>query len=304
MRFFSKRETPVQNLALIALVSGIDALLCLISALLPAAALFLMLVVPFLSAMVCLLCKARYLPIYILVAMGASIGLTAWNLLGAVYYLLPSLLTGTLYGLLWKLKLPLAWTLFLTSLLAFLLFYLSLYVTRLLVNADMVEVLLTMIGRAGDEKARTVFPLFAYGYSLAQIAFMHLFCALQAKRLGASYATADRLRFLYAPLAFLFCGTAIGIAFIHAKTAYFLLGCGLFWTVFSFGNLFPSFHRLTLLPMGIGAFIGIMLFAALYVHLPETAGLVLLGAAPSLAALGSMMNPLFLSLRTKGASRD
>lgn len=281
-------------------MAGIDAILCLVGAFVPLSSIFLMLLVPLVSAAVSLFCKTRYCFIYVLGAIGVSLALSAWNVMNTVFYLTPGLLVGVTYGLLWKAKLPTSVNIFLVTLLSTGLFYLSFLLLRVFFDGvDMVNMLLTFIGRGNDPISRQIFPLFAFGYSLAQIAITHIFLVYELRRMGMDEIEASRLLPFYPLFAALFLALAFGLGFAYLPLAYFFLGLGVYWTVNSALSFYPRLHpfAIVLLVLTLGG--SILLFATLCPKMPNQSGLLVLALPLLCTSLISSLNRLFLRLRDK-----
>ena len=304
MKFFSPRVTPAQNLAFCAFMAGFDALLCLLGALLPLSSILLMLVVPLLSSAVSLFCKNRYIPIYIFGAIGVSLALSAWNIMNTVFYLIPGLLVGVTYGLFWKLKTPATLNIFAVSLLSTLLFYSSIFLLGALFDGvDMINVLLAFIGRGNEPISRQIFPLFAFGYSLAQIVITHIFVVFELGKMGIEEVSEKDHKAHPLVLAIAFLNLSIVFAFLYVPAAYLLLGLGLYWAVVCFLDFYPRLHPLTIV-LFIGLLGGtILLFGGCYKLMPPNTGILLLSAPFALGAILSYLNRLFLRLRDKKGPR-
>ncbi len=304
MKFFAPRETPTQNITFIALMAGFDAILCLIGAFLPLSAVFLMLLVPLVSSAVALFCKGRFLPIYIFGAIGVSLAFSAWNIMNTLFYLIPGLLVGVTYGLLWKLKMPTIINVFAVTLLSFLLFYASIYLMRLLFDGvDMVNVLLTFIGRGKDPVARQIFPLFAFAYSLAQIIITHIFVTYELQRMGIDGVEGGKFVPYYPLVGIVFLGACVGTGFLYVPLAYFLLGLGIYWTSASAMSFHPRIHPLTVVMLALFAGGSVLVFAGLYDKMPSAGGLLLLSFPFFGVCLSSLANRGLLVLQDKKGPR-
>lgn len=299
MKFFRLRNTPVENMTFIAMMVAFDAILSLIAALLPFSAVFIMLLAPLTSAAVSLFCKKRYVAIYLFAAIGICLAVTAWDFMNTLFYMVPAVFTGALYGLLWKFKLPSSANIFFTTLLAFLFFYLSLLLIKALLNADMVTVLLTLIGRKEDPYAQTVFPLFALGYSFAQTGIMHIFLLYELKRLGHEETSDEKLSPWYPLIASVFLISSLICGIFHAKTGYFLLGLGIYWAIFSLVPLFDEFKPLSVALTLASIIGGVFLFAGVFGMMPGQSGLLLLSAPLTLLMGVSALHRVLPSHKTR-----
>ena len=291
MKLFRSRVTPLENLTFLAMLVAFDAILSLVGALLPLASIFIMLLAPLTSASVSLFCKKRYIPLYLFAALGISVAVTAWDFMNTLFYLFPSLLTGSLYGLLWKAKAPSSINIFLTALLSFGLFYLSMYIIKLLLSGvDMADVLLSFIGKKDDPYARTVFPLFIFGYSLTQTALSHVFLLYQLRRLGKEESQEGAFIYWHPVIAVTFSAVAIIIGLFHAKIGYFMLGVAIYWAVFALINALLKPKPFVIAGLVISLFIGALVFAGAYRHMPDQSGLLLLGIPVALLSLTQFLS--------------
>ena len=259
-----------------------------------------MIAVPFIATAVASLCKTRYLPIFVLATFGVCMAVSAWNFVSTLFYLLPSLLTGTLYGLLWKKGVPAPINLFLASVVQFLAFLGTLELIKVLCDGfDMANFLLALVGRGDDSVARLIFPAFAYGYSLAQMAISELFLTIWMERLGKAENKEGFVKRLYPAFATLFLCIAVPIAFASISWGYVLLCLGLFWSVFSYMNFPPKIYPLTCLVLGVSLFASLLLFAFLYSKMPNQTGLILLAIPFGLSDFCVALNDFCREKETK-----
>lgn len=262
MKFFSFRQTPTQNLAFLAFACGINAVVSLIAAFLPLSSLFLMFVVPLTSAFVAYYCKPVYCPIYIIASAAICLGASAWDIASAIFYAIPGLFIGYLYGILLKYRCTSSLNLFLCSILQLGFFYLSLLLIQLILGIDMENALLSLIGLGEKEGAAIGFPLFAYGFSLAEMALTHLFIHLQIERFGVNESKS--IPFL-APLSAIgFAGIAIALAYFYAPISFLAMGASFYWGILSIIELVGKRKNISFLVLGLLEVAGFLLFAALY----------------------------------------
>ncbi len=304
MKIFRTRITPVENITFIAMMAAFNALISLIGTLLPFSAFFIMILAPLTSAAVALFCKKRYLLIYLFASMGICIAVTAWDFMTTLFYMIPALITGAVYGFLWRLRLPTVANLFLCALVSMAFFYLSILLIKGLLGADMVQVLLTLIQRGQDPIAADIFPLFVFVYSLTQVAIMHAFLSSELERLGREQINEGRIVIFYPITGILLLSICLICAFFHAKTAYFFLGIGIYWSFSSILLFLPKFHKLSILLLVLSLFGSVMLFAGVYRYMPGQSGLCLLSAPFMLLCLIGLLNKGLNKLREKKEVTD
>lgn len=270
------RVSPVENITYLAMMVAFDAILSLLATLIPFSGLFIMLIAPLVSASVSMLCRKRYIPIYILGAIGICLAVTAWDFMNTLFYMIPAVCTGCLYGWLWKVKIPPSISIFLTAILSNVFFLLSILLLRALFDGvDMVEVLLAMIGRREDPIARMVFPLFAFGYSLAQTGISHAFLTYEFRKMGVEEAE-ERIEVWHPWIGITFAAISVILGYFYAIPGYFFLGVSLYWTAYAMAYALPNRRAITIAGIVISLFVGVFSFAGLYRLMPGQSGLLLL----------------------------
>ena len=269
-------DQPTKNLAFIAMIVAFDAILSLLSALLPLGAIFVMLIAPLGAAAVSLFCKKRYIGIYLVAAIGICIAVTAWDIMTVLFYMIPALITGSCYGLLWKLKAPVTVNIFALTILASVFFYLSILLIRGLLGVDMVEFLLALIKRSNDGLSQAIFPLFVLGYSFAQVGLMHAFASYQLQRLSIEIVVSPRFDSWAPAITVALAIASFVCGFFYAKAAYFLFGCALYWMLCSLVLFAPKIKPITIAALVFGLFGSVIIFAAAYKLMPGNSGLLLL----------------------------
>ena len=292
MKAFSKKETPVQNLAFCAIIAAFDGILSLISALLPISAFFLMMIAPLLAALVAYFCKKRYYALYLFGAMGVSIAVSAWNFENTIFYLLPSLCAGLVYGFLLRRKSNVALMNFTVAMVQYVFFLLSLLLVKAIYEVDMREVIRSLFGLKSSDLLYDAFPLFALAYSFAVTGFSHLFFSLQAPHIGIEYSEEVRFAWLYPTLTVALSGLCIGFAFIYAKMAYFFLGCAFYWGFAALLTCFPKPHWSAFVTLGVCVFASILGFSICYGSLAKSQALlfsVLFAASMGLASFSDVL---------------
>jgi len=276
VKLFRNRETPNENIAFLAMMAALVAIVSLIAALLPLSSIAVMILVPLFAASVSIFCKGRYIPIFLIGAFGLAMALSAWNFTNTIFYVLPSLVTGVAYGLFWKLKLPSSLSIFLTSIIGFLLFLLSLKLVELFTGINMQSFLLAIIKKEDSPSAPLVFPLFCLAYSVAQIAIAHIFLSFELSRLSVKENADGSLQKFYPLISIGFSILSLICGFFSLKTAYLFLGFSLFWTVASCPIFLKGVHSITWVALGISLFASLLLFAFALPRIEGYAGMLIL----------------------------
>ena len=257
------------------------------------ASLALMLVLPLLSALTAIICKWRYLPLYLVASIAVSTLLSFASFQNEILFVVPSLLLGVAYGMLERSKLGHSISLFLCALLEFALFYTSIAIIKAIYEVDMVEFLLRFIGREKDGVTEIIFPCFALAYAYAQIAILHLVFEFTFSR----FSIQDKVDFLkpyYFIPGIVFYGLCIGIAFANPTVAYVFFGFSLYWTVFSLVSFFQKPLPIPGILLVTSILISILIVSLVYRYMPPQTGILLYGSLFVFANLTSFLNHLLL----------
>ncbi len=276
MRFFSERRTPSENLALMGMMAGLNAIVALLASWLPMSSFLIVLFLPLASALVGELCQGKYLLPYALAASLVALAVTAYDLSGTLFYVIPAIISGTFYGFLIKKKILVAFLLFFSALLSLGLTIAALLAIKALYGVDMLEVGFKILGVAGKESASVIVPALLFGLSLASSALSHFFITILFPELEINYLGTG-WQVLLTPLCGLFFGgLAIGFGFWNLPTAYLLLSFAIDYTVFSFLNI-VRMNKIWFYAVGIVlVLLTFYLAVALYPSMPDGAGFLLM----------------------------
>ena len=215
MELFKKRETVVQNIAYMAIMSAINVIFVLLSNILPVLLFLLVFVLPLTSTVVTLLCKKKYYPIYFIVTMLlcflVSLGFSIFD---TFVYVLPSLITGFIFGYAIEKRIPAIYIVVVSTLVQYCLTILTFFVmSKIVTNLDLLEAIIKAFGLADYEFKAEFTQIFLYIVSLIQILLAFFITSLEIKKLGYSIN-------LYCSLNYILYFTEIAIAIV-AILSYF-----------------------------------------------------------------------------------
>ena len=298
MKFFRPRETPIENLTFLGISSALVALFSLASSFSVIASLALMLVLPLVSSLTAIICKWRYLPLYLLVSVLLSTLLSFASFQNEILFVLPSLLLGICYGMLEKSKCPRALLLFLCSILEVALFYLSIVCIKAFYEVDMVTFLLNMIGKGNSESAVKIFPTFALAYGFAQIAITHLVFMFTFSRFSL-LEKQEFLRPFYWAIGLGLFIIGFVLNFFIESVGYFILGLSLYWTVFALISFFEKPLPIPAILLILSVLLTVLLGGLLYRKMPGISGMGLYCVILGFANLTSFLNDLLLRKQKK-----
>jgi hypothetical protein len=276
MKFFSERKTPSQNIAFLGIASALNAVFSLLVHFVPLSDLAVLLFLPLVSAMVGWLCEKKYLPIYLVAAVGVSLAVTAYDISATLFYVVPAIVSGTAYGFFYHKSWPLPYVILGTAIITMGLNYVSIPLIKLIYDQDIIAFFLNVLSLSSHPYVHDIIPAFLLTYALAQTAISHFVIQGFFARFHLGKEENEKLVLSY-PLDGI-CGVilTISFAFSYPIVSYVFLVIALYFSAFAallFAERFPWWVYLLFGLMELGSLYG---FALLYPLIPADGGLALL----------------------------
>lgn len=301
MQIFKKRETPVQNIAYMAIMSAINIIFVLITNLLPVMLFLLVLVLPLTSTIVTLYCKKKYYPIYAIATLGLCFAVAGgFYIFDALIYVLPSLIVGFIFGISFEFKLPAILIIVSATIAQFLLTYLTFLILKhIMLNFNTMDSILDLFGLNEFPYRDSFVYVFLYIISQIQIVLSYIFVKVQVKRIGVDINLACKNRY------FLYFTTILSILLAVLAYFYFPSWCLVFIImpiaiyVFEMAELLLKTDILTIVLIVISHITFIFLFAFLYQYTIKPNQLIILTALTGLVTIIDFLSNYCFIKKTK-----
>ncbi|MBP5091269.1 MAG: hypothetical protein J6328_01750 [Bacilli bacterium] len=278
MKVFSPREGSIQNIAYISIMASIDVVFALLAAFFPFGAIFLMLFLPIPSVIAAYYSQNRYIPIYLLGAIGLSFIATIWDFQATLFYAVPAISSGTLYGFLKKKRFSVGETIFLTGLLNMGLAYLSIFLIKSIYSIDMIAFLLSLIGLQDNSLVSMIVPAAVLTYGLIQETIANIIIQAITEKIPDTQSGSDGIHdLIYALSGVIFGLLGLGLSFVAVEVSYCLLLSLLFFFPFSLYALIKKGRKWIYAPLILLFIAGMSFFYIFYASVPKGYGLLLLG---------------------------
>ena len=232
MKLFSKRETLLQNMALMGIMAAINIIVAVISAFVPVISLFLVLILPLSSTLVELYCKDRYYPIYAIATIGLSLVATMWNMETTIFYVVPSILTGYIFGLMSKKNVPSIYSIFTASVIQTGVTIAFIPLINFLFDVDLVKTFLTFFRVDSFFYVEDFVLAFILVMSLIQVALSYAIISQEIKKFGFEERNDDKYRIIYQILCTVFALLEIPFAFFYIPMSYVFMMMAIYFGVF------------------------------------------------------------------------
>lgn len=278
MELFKKRETVIQNIAYMAIMSAINIIFVLLSNLLPVLLFLLILILPLTSTIVTLYCKKRYYPIYAIVTLGLCLAVAgAFSIFDALVYVLPSLIVGFVFGISFEKKMPAILIIVGGADVQFCLTYLTyLIFTKIITNFDVMYGIIKIFGMSDFPYLEAFLLIFVYIISLIQIVLSYIFIKIQINKFGIDINLGCKRRYLLYSVTILCSGLGVLSYFYFPNWTIVFTLIPLPIYVYEVTQLILKRRVLNYVLVVIAHFAFIFLFAFLYKFVSAPNQLVLL----------------------------
>ena len=275
MNFFRKRETLVQNIAFMAIMSAVNVIFSLISTLVPVLFFLLIFILPLTSTLVCIFCEKKYYVIYAVATILLSLLASFFQFTEVISYIIPSIATGLIFGLMIEHKINSLWIILIATIVQVGLSYASIYIISWYIDRSIINELINLFGLSEFGFKEYLPPMFMFIISLIQIAITYIIIREEIKKMGIETNEEVPSIPLLSIIVVALTGLTIGFSFFLGVVAFLFFGLtiviGVYITVYSFSLKKKYLYICT----GVNALITIFMFA-LYNYITAPNGIYLI----------------------------
>ena len=287
MELFSKKTTLVHHITYMGIMTAINLIFIVLATYVPFLMFLLILLLPFVSAVVSYYCKKRYYIIYAI----ASIGLCLiFNISDTIFYVVPAIVTGFMIGLLLEKKINPFWLILSSTIIESALTFALIPLINLIGNVDIVVTFLTIFKLNEFVYKTEVTYLFIYFISLVQCTLTHFVLLGDAKKIGIDVNVEVISYGPYIVGAELMMVLSLTFAFFYVPLALIFLAISIYFAIFLLIDLLISKKTLIYVLLGALLLISFFAFAILYATIKAPSGLLIAIIFPLLISLVSFVN--------------
>lgn len=266
---FKKRETVLQNMTYIALMSAVNVIFVLLTTLLPYLFFLIIFLLPLTSVVVYCFCKKRFFPIYAVATIGLCMVFNLWRVTDTIFYVIPSIVTGLIFGVFIERRVPAFYLILVSTIVGMIMTYASFPLIKLFVEIDTIEYFLKIFKLDEFEFRDYLPPLFIFVISSIQMALTYLIIRDEVVKLGISINNEDASDFVLLIFNLSLIVLSIGFAFIYGPISFVLFGLSIFITVYQFILLFIKNKIISLVGIGVALLIAIFGYAIANGYIPK-----------------------------------
>jgi len=269
---FKKRETLLQNIAFMGIVAAINVLLSFLACRFLIAGLFIVLLLPFLSALVSLFCKWKYYPIYAVATIGVALIFLLSDAQFTVFYLIPGIITGFLFGLSFHFGLNEGLSILITTLVQTLLTFAFIPLINLIFDKDLILTFLQLLKLNNKAYIECIVPSFIFLISLIQMLFTYIILINEIRKFNVKDIHYLNEKFIMVLFGLIISISVIPLAFWYVPISYLFMSISLYINICIFIDIILSKIKSIIVISSAFELLGLILVLALnqVVKIPYT----------------------------------
>lgn len=240
---FSKKERTSENIALMALFSALTGVMALLIAFFPLASIFLIFILPLLSAYVTYVIKKIYIAPYIIAASVFSLLIGAFNLPEVLFYVIPSILVGSAFGIMYRKSIQTPITVFVAAIIKALLDALIFIILKYGFQIDIIQTLLSLFSLEAKTEVNSLIPAIFLATALGECAITALIMGvilLHYNQLDLLQNKKNLIDILIPSIGVFWVILAIAMNFLYPPIAYLSLVATIYFATCSLSFLFKK----------------------------------------------------------------
>ena len=294
MALFSKKTTLVHNITYMAIMTAINLVFIVLDTFVPFMMLLLILLLPFVSAVVSYFCQKRYYIIYAV----ASVGLCLiFSISSTIFYIVPALCSGFVIGLLLDKKINPFWMILSSTLIEVALTYAFIPLIKLMTGADMVETFLTIFRLSEFAYKEELTHIFILFIALTQCSITHFVLLSEIKKIGVETDThvASFIPYIIGLLACLVIGTILAFTFKPLSLAFVALS--FYFAIFLLVYIVMAKRISGYVILGVLTLTAFIVFVIFFTKIEKPMGFMLFGLFSLAIGLTSFFENVLLNSR-------
>ena len=275
MSVLKKKETLTANICYMALMASINVIFILIVRFIPILQILLLFILPLTNAIVTLCCKKRYFPIYAIVTVLLCV-LVAWNIMDALFYIIPSIFSGFAFALLLEKKVDNIFIIYISTIINVIFTYISIPIINFFFKVDFIYNFAYVFKLHEFKYLNILTPMFIFFISLVQSTFAYAVIKEELNKLEINLDEGKKDHDLIILLVTLI-SILLSIGFIYidkGQFAYLFMMSALYFTVFIFIKLIMNKKKWIIISLISSFFLSLFLFAILYQYIKAPFGFI------------------------------
>ena len=288
MGWFYKKETLIRTICFMAFFVAINVVCSFLTTVLPLLSIILIIFLPLTSAIVEVMCKDRWFPIYAVATIGLSIVVSLSSIDFTIFYIVPSIFTGYIFGLFSKRNLPNMIAIFFAAIIQTGLSFAFIPLLQLITGSNLIDVFAKILRISNRFLFDTVLLLLFFLVALIQVILSFIVVQNELNKFGQK----NECKYNQERIAAFSTITAALLSAIfslfYMPLCYLFIGIAYYFAVFVIIFQVQSKNKFCLILDGAALLIGIVLFAALNQYINDEVEFSLFAITPGLISIVSI----------------
>lgn len=288
MNWFYKKETLIRTICFMSFFVAINVVCSFLTTVLPLLSIVLIIFLPLTSAIVEVMCKDRWFPIYAVATIGLSIVVSLSSIDFTIFYIVPSIFTGYIFGLFSKHNLPNMFAIFFATIIQTLLSFAFIPLLQVITGSNLIDVFVKILRISNRFWFDSVILLLFFLIALIQIILSFIVVQNELNKFGQK----NECKFNQERIAaFSTMGAALLstiFSFFYMPLCYLFIGIAFYFTAFVVIFQAQNKNKSCLIADGVSILIGIILYAALNQFIKDEVEFVLFAITPGLISIVSI----------------
>jgi len=280
MTLFSKKETLIRSMPLMAIMAAINVIFSLFTAFIPLLSVVLIIFIPLTSTLVEVYCKDRYFPIYAIATLGLSVVVSLSAIDFTLFYLVPSIVTGYIFGLMAKKNFPSLWGILIAAILQTGISFAFIPLIELITEHNLIEDIIRILKITDTTYFNNLIVLIFFIVSLIQTILSFIVVNNELQKFGVKQDNNKDWRLYVAIGNIVSCALAVGLYFVYVPISLLCVGFAWYFAIFSMIYEITRKQKVPVIIMAVMLFINLFAFAALNQYVKKGSEFILLGIAP------------------------
>ena len=292
MRLLKRQETLIQNIAYMGMMAAVNIIFVVMTYFIPFLLFVLVFVLPLCSAIISFYCKKVYFPIYFVVVTAVCLLI---NFSDALFYIVPSLLTGFAFGLFIEKQVPSVFIIVIITVIQFALSLASIPLIELITHRNIVDDMAALFKLSDYQYLGFIKFTFIYFVAFVQTIITYLVMRSELVKFGMEFNEVIEKTVIIDVMTIGLVGLSILFGFLVPEICFIFLLTSLILVMYRIIKLDYAHYRLYLIELIIILFGTVFFVAALYSLIEKPLGLLLFGILPVLVSIACIINICLLS---------
>ena len=263
MSQIQRKSTLIRTICFMSFFVAINVICSFLTTVVPLLSIILIIFLPLTSAVVEVLCKDRWFPIYAFATIGLSIVVSLSSIDFTIFYIVPSIFTGYIFGLFSKKNFPVIFAIFFAAAIQTVLSFAFIPLLQLITGSNLLDVFAKIFGISDRFWFDNLILLLFFIIGLIQVILSFIVVKNELERFGQK-STWKLNQVNFANYSVLGC-TVLSVAFSFFYTPMMFLSIGLayYFVVFVVIDQLQNNNVKCLILDGTFVFLGMLLYAIL-----------------------------------------